>query len=305
MCSATAPVAAGQDREQRPQEHDGEPVPEPDRPVPCRDGARSRAALSSPARPCGPAGRAHILPSAGPGVERGWQDRPRGRRSRRWCLVLPVKRLAVAKTRLGPPYAGEQARAGARLRAGHGRGRAGLSARGRRPGGHRRARGGRGAGGGRRGGRPATQPDAGLNPALAHGAALAPPGPPRHLASAPWPRTCRRCGRRELAAALRSGGAARPQLRPGRRGHRDDAAAVPARPATCGRCSAPARRPGTPAPARHEVDRGALRRCAATSTPPRTCDAAAALGVGPWTAGLLAGRPLRRGRQPAGYRRAG
>lgn len=24
---------------------------------------------------------------------------------RRWCLVLPVKRLAVAKTRLGPPYA--------------------------------------------------------------------------------------------------------------------------------------------------------------------------------------------------------
>jgi 2-phospho-L-lactate/phosphoenolpyruvate guanylyltransferase len=24
----------------------------------------------------------------------------------RWCLVLPVKRLAVAKTRLGPPYAG-------------------------------------------------------------------------------------------------------------------------------------------------------------------------------------------------------
>lgn len=25
--------------------------------------------------------------------------------SRRWCLVLPVKRLAVAKTRLGPPYA--------------------------------------------------------------------------------------------------------------------------------------------------------------------------------------------------------
>ena len=28
----------------------------------------------------------------------------------RWCLVLPVKRLAVAKTRLGPPYA-EQRRA--------------------------------------------------------------------------------------------------------------------------------------------------------------------------------------------------
>jgi 2-phospho-L-lactate/phosphoenolpyruvate guanylyltransferase len=26
--------------------------------------------------------------------------------SRRWCLVLPVKRLAVAKTRLGPPYDG-------------------------------------------------------------------------------------------------------------------------------------------------------------------------------------------------------
>ena len=25
--------------------------------------------------------------------------------SRRWCLVLPVKRLDVAKTRLGPPYA--------------------------------------------------------------------------------------------------------------------------------------------------------------------------------------------------------
>jgi 2-phospho-L-lactate guanylyltransferase len=24
----------------------------------------------------------------------------------RWCLVVPVKRLAVAKTRLGPPYAG-------------------------------------------------------------------------------------------------------------------------------------------------------------------------------------------------------
>ena len=26
--------------------------------------------------------------------------------SRRWCLVLPVKRLALAKTRLGAPYAG-------------------------------------------------------------------------------------------------------------------------------------------------------------------------------------------------------
>ena len=26
--------------------------------------------------------------------------------SRRWCLVLPVKRLAVAKSRLGPPYDG-------------------------------------------------------------------------------------------------------------------------------------------------------------------------------------------------------
>jgi 2-phospho-L-lactate guanylyltransferase len=26
--------------------------------------------------------------------------------SRRWCLVLPVKRLTVAKTRLGPPYDG-------------------------------------------------------------------------------------------------------------------------------------------------------------------------------------------------------
>ena len=25
--------------------------------------------------------------------------------ARRWCLVLPVKRLALAKTRLGPPYA--------------------------------------------------------------------------------------------------------------------------------------------------------------------------------------------------------
>jgi 2-phospho-L-lactate guanylyltransferase len=28
--------------------------------------------------------------------------------SRRWCLVLPVKRLAVAKTRLGPPYDGQR-----------------------------------------------------------------------------------------------------------------------------------------------------------------------------------------------------
>lgn len=26
----------------------------------------------------------------------------------RWCLVLPVKRLAVAKTRLGPPYDGQR-----------------------------------------------------------------------------------------------------------------------------------------------------------------------------------------------------
>ena len=29
--------------------------------------------------------------------------------SRRWCLVLPVKRLTVAKTRLGPPYDGHRA----------------------------------------------------------------------------------------------------------------------------------------------------------------------------------------------------
>lgn len=28
--------------------------------------------------------------------------------SRRWCLVLPVKRLAMAKTRLGPPYDGRR-----------------------------------------------------------------------------------------------------------------------------------------------------------------------------------------------------
>jgi 2-phospho-L-lactate/phosphoenolpyruvate guanylyltransferase len=28
--------------------------------------------------------------------------------TRRWCLVLPVKRLAVAKTRLGPPYDGSR-----------------------------------------------------------------------------------------------------------------------------------------------------------------------------------------------------
>ena len=30
--------------------------------------------------------------------------------SRRWCLVLPVKRLSGAKTRLGPPYDGDRAR---------------------------------------------------------------------------------------------------------------------------------------------------------------------------------------------------
>jgi 2-phospho-L-lactate guanylyltransferase len=30
--------------------------------------------------------------------------------SRRWCLVLPVKRLALAKTRLGPPYAEHRGR---------------------------------------------------------------------------------------------------------------------------------------------------------------------------------------------------
>lgn len=29
--------------------------------------------------------------------------------TRRWCLVLPVKRLRDAKTRLGPPYAGHRA----------------------------------------------------------------------------------------------------------------------------------------------------------------------------------------------------
>jgi 2-phospho-L-lactate guanylyltransferase len=90
----------------------------------------------------------------------------------RWCLVLPVKRLAVAKTRLGPPYAEKRPAlalafaldttvaalacplvAGVQVVTDDPEAAAALAAVGAAVTGD--------------------QPDAGLNPALAHGAALA------------------------------------------------------------------------------------------------------------------------------------
>lgn len=45
-----------------------------------------------------------IFPSAAVAVERNWEDHRVDDATLRWCLVLPVKRLVSAKTRLDAPY---------------------------------------------------------------------------------------------------------------------------------------------------------------------------------------------------------
>ena len=240
-----APVAAGQDRQQRPEDDDGEPVPEADRPV-----ARPRVAHPVPLRPAtsdgpGRLAEVHILPSAGPGVERGWQDRARGRRE---PTVVPGAAGQAADRGEDPARAAVRRRpagARARLRAGHRRGRARLPAGRRRAGRDRRPGGGRGAARGRA---PRSPRRAGRRPQPRAG--------PRRGARRPAPsgdlgRRRRRRPARAAAGRARGGTAhARPgtaaassgtRRAPGRR------CCWPGRPRTCGRCSAPGRRPGTPA----------------------------------------------------------
>ena len=115
----------------------------------------------------------------------------------RWSLLVPVKRLDLAKTRLGlgrpsaptwpSRWRSTPSPPRSRLPSGRGRGR-----------GHRRRRAPRRRWRRRAPGSSADEPDAGLNPALRHGAAVG----RRRLGSPRCPRTCPRCAPTDLEAVL-------------------------------------------------------------------------------------------------------
>jgi len=234
---------------------------------------------------------AHILPSAAPGVERDWQDRPVDDASRRWCLVLPVKRLSGAKTRLGPPYDGDRARlalafaldttaaalacplvAAVQVVTDEPEVAAALAAVGAEVTGD--------------------APDAGLNAALAHGATLASrahPGTSVGALAADLPAL----RPAELTAALRAA------ARHGRSFVRDaEGTGTTLLLSRSARDLRPMFGPGSAArhagSGAHEVDPASLPSLARDVDTAADLEAAAALGLGPWTAGLLAGRPLQR-----------
>ena len=152
------PVPLGQHHQRRPEDCEAVPEAEPGRPrghrCPCL-GRRRRPARRRPSW-LADACRARLVSDRTP-----WTTR------RRWCLVVPVKRLDLAKTRLDGPSDGDRARPGAGLRAGHRGGRPGLPARVRGAGRHRRTRGGgarcrRSVPGHRR--RPGRRPEPGARP---------------------------------------------------------------------------------------------------------------------------------------------
>lgn len=220
--------------------------------------------------------------------------------TRRWCLVLPVKRLVGAKSRLGPPYDDERARlalafaldtAAAALacplvvamqvvtdepRAARALAAVGADVTG-------------------------DAPDNGLNPAIVHGAALAARGHPGTSVGAlaadlPALRPA------ELTVALRS--AALHCRSFVRDAEGTGTTLLMAR-------SAPDLRPmfGAGSAARHagsgayEVDTAQLPSLGCDVDTAADLDAAVALGLGPWTAELL--DDLRLHRPAAGEARAG
>ena len=131
----------------------------------------------------------------------------------------------------------------------------------------------------------------GLNAALSHGAALlraADPGAPVGRAAGRPARAQARRARRRPARrrrALRRRYA--PGVLPGRAGHRDHAAACRVRRRDSTRASAPGRRRATARPAPFPCSpRG--RGCAATSTPATTCARPPSSGSGPHTRAVLA-----------------
>ena len=211
--------------------------------------------------------------------------------SRRWCLVLPVKRLSGAKTRLGPPYDGDRARlalafaldttaaalacplvAAVQVVTDEPEVAAALAAVGAEVTGD--------------------APDAGLNAALAHGATLASrahPGTSVGALAADLPAL----RPAELTAALRAA------ARHGRSFVRDaEGTGTTLLLSRSARDLRPMFGPGSAArhagSGAHEVDPASLPSLARDVDTAADLEAAAALGLGPWTAGLLAGRPLHR-----------
>ena len=213
--------------------------------------------------------------------------------SRRWCLVMPVKRLAVAKTRLGPPYDGARGSlalafaldtataalacplvAAVQVVTDDAEAARALEAAGADV--------------------TADEPDAGLNAALEHGAALAArrhPGTSVGTLAADLP------GLRpaELGATLRAAcGHGRSFVRDAA-GTRHHDAAGPLGARTAADVRAGIGRAARRAPAATRSWPRRCPRCTWTWTPPADLEAAVALGVGPATAQVLdalgAGRP--------------